>query len=37
LIEGKIPVNHSPTAYVCANYACQQPVATVDDLMARLD
>ncbi|HQH71211.1 MAG TPA: thioredoxin domain-containing protein, partial [bacterium] len=36
LVQGKIPIDHSPAAYVCENYACQKPVTTVDDLIALL-
>ena len=36
LLENRTLINHSPTAYVCENYACQLPVTTPADLNAQL-
>jgi len=36
LLEGRIPINGLPTAYVCEHYACKQPVTDVSALREQL-
>ena len=35
-IEGMKPLNGNPTAYVCRNYACQQPTSDLEELRRQL-
>jgi len=35
-IAAMAPVNGAPTAYVCSNFTCRQPVTTVDALVQEL-
>jgi uncharacterized protein len=37
LLQGRTAVNGRPTAYVCENFVCNQPVTSVADLRAQLD
>ena len=37
LLEGRIPINGLPTAYVCEHYACKQPVTDVSALREQLE
>ncbi|MEW6236179.1 MAG: thioredoxin domain-containing protein [Candidatus Omnitrophota bacterium] len=34
--QGKAPLNGKPAAYVCRNFACRQPVVSVEELMEQL-
>ena len=36
LLAGRTAHDGQPTAYVCRNYACRQPVTTAHDLAAEL-
>lgn len=36
VVEGKLPSNGTPMAYVCERFACGQPVSSIDDLLAQL-
>jgi uncharacterized protein len=36
LLADKVPLNAKPTAYVCRNFACQQPTADPAELRAQL-
>ena len=36
LFEGRTPVDGRPTAYVCRDFTCQEPVTTVDALAQQL-
>ena len=36
LLAGRTARDGQPTAYVCRNYACRQPVTTAHDLAAEL-
>lgn len=36
LLKGRTMIDGKPTAYVCQNYTCQQPVTTADELAAQL-
>ncbi len=37
LLRNRPPLDGQPTAYVCENYTCRQPVNTPDELAAQLD
>lgn len=34
VFQGKLPVAETPTLFVCKNYACQQPVTGVSEILA---
>lgn len=36
IVEGKNPVDGTPTAFVCQNFACQLPVNDIDGLLKQL-
>jgi uncharacterized protein YyaL (SSP411 family) len=36
LMEGRVPVDGAPAAYVCRDFACRMPVTAVDALRAEL-
>jgi uncharacterized protein len=36
LLEGRKMIDRMPTAFVCENFTCQQPVTTVEDLRKQL-
>jgi uncharacterized protein YyaL (SSP411 family) len=33
LVEGKVPINEAPTAYVCENHVCKRPTTDADELV----
>jgi hypothetical protein len=37
LLDGRTQIDAQPTAYVCANFVCQRPVTSVEDISALLD
>ena len=37
LLDQKTPLNSSPRAFVCRNYACRAPVTTAEALAADLE
>jgi uncharacterized protein YyaL (SSP411 family) len=37
LIEGKTPLRGKPTAYICENFACKNPLTDIDSIGAQLD
>jgi uncharacterized protein YyaL (SSP411 family) len=37
LLQGRSPVDGKPTAYVCENFVCSRPVASVADLVGLLE